>query len=72
VVILTFGCAGGHDDVVSGGDLRLFAQGLPFSEYADDDEQIVQCLEHVRLLGLLWYFFAFNFVTLVLGDCTCS
>jgi hypothetical protein len=29
---------------------------LSSSEFVDDEEQIIQCLEHVRLPGLLCYF----------------
>jgi hypothetical protein len=51
-----FGCIGVHDDDSAEVDLRQLARGLPSSGFADDDEQIVQYLEHVRLLCLLWYF----------------
>jgi hypothetical protein len=49
-------CIGVPDDGSAGGDLHQLAQGLSSFEFIDDDEQIVQCLEHVRLLSLPWYF----------------
>jgi hypothetical protein len=48
-----FGCTGVHDDGGAGGDLHLLARGLLLSDSVDDDEQIIQCLEHISLLGFL-------------------
>jgi hypothetical protein len=47
---VTFRCAGVHDDVTAGGGLHEMIQGGPSSGFGDDDdEQIVQCLEHLRI-----------------------
>jgi hypothetical protein len=39
--------------IICCGDFAQLARGLPSFECADDDEQIVQCLEHVSLIVLL-------------------
>jgi hypothetical protein len=46
-------CTGVHIDGGAGADPRQVVRGEPLSEFANnDDEQIVQCLEHVRQCDL--------------------
>jgi hypothetical protein len=54
-----FGCTGVHDDIDTWVGLCQVVQGEPSTGFGDDDddEQIVQCLQHVkRYLILLWHF----------------
>jgi hypothetical protein len=50
VVNLTSRCTGVHDDVSVGARLRQVLQGEPSTGFRDndDDEHIVQCLQHVK------------------------
>jgi hypothetical protein len=51
---LDIGCVGVHNDGDTEADFHQVVQGRPLFEFTDDDdEQIVRCLQHVRLLGLL-------------------
>jgi hypothetical protein len=51
---LDIGCADLHNDGDAEADFCEVVRGQPSSEFADnDDERIVKCLEHVRLIGLL-------------------
>jgi hypothetical protein len=54
VMDLTFGYIGVCDDDDARADFHQVVQGEPSSRLGDDDdEQIVQCLQHVRILDLL-------------------
>jgi hypothetical protein len=64
VVNLTFGYSGVHVDIDTGTDFHQMVQGGPSSGFRDDDddEQIVQCLRHVRILGFILIFFMSDFI----------
>jgi hypothetical protein len=46
------GYTGVTNDGHAKADFRRVVQGWPLSNFTDDGKQIIQCLEHVRSLGL--------------------
>jgi hypothetical protein len=51
---LMFGYTGVHNDNDGEAAFHPVVQGQPSSGFTDDDdEQIIQCLQHVRILDLL-------------------
>jgi hypothetical protein len=57
-VDLDVGCAGTHGGGDANASLRQVVQGEPSAGVMDgDDEQIIQCLEHVRPCDLSFAFF---------------